>query len=353
MSVATIEILDRGTIDDRDSAFPQATQLPNGDILCSYSNAGRDHVTGGTDWARSTDGGRTWTVEGTLLPPVSDPPSQNFLKLSCSPDGRTIYAYGERKMGAPGQEFGHRPGEALLCRSTDGGHTWSGPQVIPMPSDRLEISHGILPLRSGRLLAPTATIEPGHLGERVVVAVSDDGGATWPRHATALQDPDGQLGYFEQKLAELPDGRIIASAWTVTLADVADRPNSYALSSDGGLTWSAPRFIGTPGQTLSVVPLGGDRAMLLYNRRYGEQGIVMALARMTEENWPIEFEALLYDARARRDTRVRAGGVEEMQDFAFGFPTAARLADGTFLATHWSVDDGRCGVRWVRLRVVA
>jgi hypothetical protein len=220
-----------------------------------------------------------------------------------------------------------------------------------MPSSALEISHGILPLRSGRLLAPAATLPPGRLGEQVVVSISDDGGMSWPRHAVAMQDPRGRLGYFEQKFAELAPDRIVASAWTVTLDDLVDQPNSYTLSTDGGLTWSEPRSIGTRGQTLTVVPLGGDRVMLLYNRRYGDQGIVMALAEMTAQDWPIVFEGLLYDARARREGRLRADGVEEMSDFAFGFPTAVRLQDGTFLATNWSKEGGRCGIRWTRLRV--
>ena len=66
----SIEILDSGRIDERESAFPQAVQLPNGDILCSFNVGGGAHVTGGTDWARSTDGGRTWNVEG------DDPPAR-------------------------------------------------------------------------------------------------------------------------------------------------------------------------------------------------------------------------------------------------------------------------------------
>ena len=241
-----IEILGSGRIDDRESAFPQAVQLPNGDILCSYSNAGAASATGGTDWSRSTDGGRTWRVEGTLLPPTTDPVSTNFLKLTLSPDGRTIYAYGARSLDEPGLRFGdERQTQAVFVTSTDEGHTWSAARVIPMPSPALEISHGVLPLRSGRLLAPGATIPPGRLGEQVVLAISDDGGQTWPRHAVAMEDPGGELGYLEQKIAELSPDRVIASAWTVTLADVADRPNSYALSSDGGVTWSPPRFIGT------------------------------------------------------------------------------------------------------------
>lgn len=77
-----LEILGTGRIDERESAFPQSVQLPNGDILCSFGVGGGQFVHGGTDWARSTDGGSTWRIEGTLLPHSIDPPSANFLKLS-------------------------------------------------------------------------------------------------------------------------------------------------------------------------------------------------------------------------------------------------------------------------------
>jgi BNR repeat protein len=350
--VPSIEILGTWTIDERDSAFPQAVQMPNGDVLCSYSNSGGQSATGGTDWARSMDGGRTWRVEGTLLPATREPATTNFLKLSLSPDGRTIYAYGSLN-SAPtsGAEFGQEPVRAIFCTSTDGGHKWSKPATIPMPSAFLEISHGILPLASGRLLAPAATVASGRLGEQVVVVVSEDGGATWPRRAIAMQDPAGKLGYFEQKLAEIGPNRVVCSGWTVTLDDVADRPNSYTVSEDGGLTWSAPRSIGTHGQTISVVPLGGNHVLLLYNRRYGDQGIVAAIAEMTDHEWPIAFERPIYDPGSRREGRLREGGVAEMTDFAFGFPTAVRLANGTFLVIYWSVERGICGVRCASLKV--
>ena len=58
----------------------------------------------------------------------------------------------------------------------------------------------------------------------------------------------------------------------------------------------------------------------------------------------------MHDAEARRDRRT-GSGVDEMKAFRFGFPTAARLHDGTLLATHWCVEDGRCGIRWTKLRV--
>ena len=71
-----------------------AVQLASGDILCSYGVGGGALVTGGTDWSRSADNGETWQVEGTILPKDEPRNRANFLKLTQSPDGRTIYAYG-------------------------------------------------------------------------------------------------------------------------------------------------------------------------------------------------------------------------------------------------------------------
>lgn len=346
----TITLIDGGTIDDHDSAFPQAAELSDGSLICTYSDAGGQFATGGTGVSRSSDG-RTWHDAGTLLAAGVDPPTSNYLKVSRDLEHDVLYAYGARSTSHADDRFGERTSDAIVCTSRDSGTTWSAPTVVPMPTALLEISHGILPLRSGRLLAPAATIEPGRLGERVVVALSDDGGTTWPTTAVAMVDPDGRHGYLEQKLTELADGRVLATAWTVTLDEVADVPNSFSISDDGGLTWTVPRPMGIRGQTLSARHLGGDRFLLLYNRRYGDQGVVAAAARLDGDEWTVEVEALVHDARQRRDARVRDGGVDEMLDFQFGFPTSVARHDGTILVTYWSVEDGRCGVRWALLQV--
>ncbi|MAG36311.1 MAG: hypothetical protein CL878_08715, partial [Dehalococcoidia bacterium] len=217
--MTAIEIVGTGWVDRRDSAFPQAVQLPDGDILCSFSVGGGAFVQGGTDWARSSDGGETWTIEGTILRPTSDPRTTNFLKLTLAADGQTIFAYGGRNYPDSGEGFGRVRDEPVICRSTDGGRTWSDPQVVPMPVDcPFEIPHGALPLASGRLLAPAAALPAqDRLGEQVLVAISDDGGHTWPEHAVVFEDPQHRFGYFEQKLAELSPGHLIATCWTVTL----------------------------------------------------------------------------------------------------------------------------------------
>lgn len=349
----SLKVSNTGRIDDRDSAFPQAVQLPNGDILCSFSVGGGQYVRGGSDWARSTDGGQTWKREGELLAASSDPPSANALKLSLSADGRTIYAYGTRYWANQEDRFGERLGESVFCKSTDNGRTWSDPQTIPMPDCPIEVSHAIRPLASGRLLAPGALLaQKDRLGEEVFVVVSDDGGLTWPHRRTVFRDPAGKLGFWEQKFAEISPGTIMAAAWTVTLGDYHDQPNSFCLSLDNGETWGPIRSTGIRGQTLSMLPLGGDRLLVLYNRRYGQQGVVMALVKFTEADWTVLEEGLLYDARGFRDgPESGATGVDELASFQFGFPTAIKLKDGTILTTHWCVEQGICGIRWTKLIV--
>lgn len=349
----SVEILGTGRLDDRDSAFPQAVQLPNGDILCSFNVGGGHFVKGGTEWARSTDGGETWRVEGTILPSTSDPATTNALKLSIGPDGGTVYAYGSRSYPKDEQGFGEGKNEAVLCRSTNEGRSWSRPEVVPFPVEgELEISHGVLPLSSGRLLAPAATMPEGRLGERVLAAVSDDGGRTWPRHAVVFKDPEERRGYFEQKLAEISPGRLVSTCWTVSFGDVKDQPDSFALSNDDGLTWGPPRPTEFMGQTMTPVPLGDDRLLVLYNKRYGEQGIMMALVTFTKEAWTTHFHDVMWDPhRTREKPSGEYTGVEELQKLEFGFPTAILLSDSTFLATHWSREEGVFGVSWTKLRV--
>lgn len=354
--MAAIEIIDRGWIDRRDSSFPQAIQLPNGDILCSFNVGDSGFATGGSDWARSTDGGATWTVEGTILPMGTDPFSSSLLKLSGSPDGNVIYAYGSRSYRRPDERFedgAHT--EPVLCRSMDGGRTWSDPEVIPVPVDcPLEISHGLLPLSSGRLLCPAATLpSKDRLGEQVIVTISDNGGHSWPQHAVVFQDPQGRFGYFEQKFAEIAPGRLMAVCWTVTLKDLEDQPNSFTISDDGGSTWGLALSTGIYGQTMTPIPLGGDRLLVLYNRRYGEQAIVAALVTFSDQDWTVHLEDILYDAGGDHK-RPEAGldtSLDELHEFAFGFPTAIRLKDNTFLATHWCKEEGRFGIRWTKLRL--
>jgi len=345
-----MRVSERGTIDSADSAFAQTAILADGTLLAAFSDAGGQFATGGTSLSRSADG-RVWSSRQTLLAAIAQPRTTNFLKASTSLRTNTVFAYGARQQQPEDVIFDDRRYDAVLCRSTDHGSTWSPPETVPFPTHALEISHGVLALQSGRLLAPAATIEEGRLGERVLVAISDDDGLTWHRHSTALFDPEGKLGFLEQKLTQLNDGRILATSWTVDLADASDRSNHFAISEDDGETWTSPRSMGIFGQTLSAVQLPDGRFLLAFNRRYGEQGIVLALANLEGDAWQVEQEVLGYDPNVQRAARTGTSLAEEMLDFQFGYPILLLRDDQSALLTYWSVEGGSCGVRWASVQL--
>ena len=349
-----IEILASGHINRADSAFPTLVRLDNGDIICGFSVGGGPSASGGTDWARSTDGGQTWTWEGTILPRTENPVTTNSLRLSRTREG-TVIAYGQRNYPSEEKgEWGTGKNEPIFCLSSDNGRTWSSPHVIH--SDRkgpFEISNPVVVLADGRWLAPAAVLgDPKRLGEYVIAFESSDKGRTWPSTRTVLKDPEGLKGFFEQKLIELEPDMLLAVAWTVSLGDYKDFENHFAISKDGGRTWSPPRSTGIRGQTMTPLWLGDDRLLVVYNRRYGRQGVVICLVRFTETRWEVEWEHMLWDAKKSRQRGEDVeSGIDEMSHFEFGLPSVLRLDEKSFLAVHWCKEEGIFGIRWTKLRL--
>ncbi len=104
---------------------------------------------------------------------------------------------------------------------------------------------------------------------------------------------------------------------------------------------------------MTPISLGDDRLLVLYNKRHGEQEIRMCLVTWTDQIWTVHHESTMYNAKSfyKRDSTVESG-IDELDDFAFGYPTAIKLNDGTFLATHWCHEHGNCVIRWTRLKVI-
>lgn len=343
-----IEILDSGHIDRSDSAFPTVVQMDDGGLVCAYSVGGGAHVSGGTHCSRSSDGGQTWTYEGPILKPMPEPLTTNSLKVSRTADG-TILAYGQRDQK---EQPNKRISDPVLCLSTDGGRIWSGPQIIPfqMPGP-YEISNAIVVTEDGRWLAPAASFHDGRYGERVVLHESSDQGATWPKMYTVFEHPDAGIGYLEQKVIECQAGSMFAMAWVQDYEADTDLKNGYSFSHDGGRTWDAARSTDIQGQTMTPVWLGDDRFLVLYNKRFGEQSVQMCLVRASGDHFDVEFEGTMFGGRARLELTDDISSQEQIALIRFGFPTAVRLDEETFLATHWCEEHGVCGIRWTRLRV--
>ncbi len=348
-----IEITGSGHVDRGDSAFPTLVQLDDDDIVCGFNRGGGAHANGGTHCARSSDGGRTWEYQSVILERTEDPVKSNHLRLSRTADG-TVLAYGQRDQTIPTADGGNCPhkSEPVLCRSIDGGQSWSAPVIVPfhIPGP-YEISNPIVVTSEGHWLAPTATFHEGRYGELVVIHESLDEGATWPNMHTVFKDPGNGIGYLEQKLIETEPGNLMAVAWIQDFANDTDLKNQYSFSSDGGHTWDGPFPTGIQGQTMTPVWLGDDRYLIVYNKRFGDQSVQMCLVRASGSSWTIDFEGTLFDGQTKLELSDEISSQEQIGLIKFGYPMGMRLDDSTMLTVHWCEEDGVCGIRWTRLHV--
>jgi hypothetical protein len=227
----------------------------------------------------SGNGGRSWTAPVALARP-----SAQFIldKGSLTADPKragTAYAVWARFLrpasGAPSES------DAMLSRTTNGGVTWSKPQVIlEHGSDAGSISSVIVPDPSRNRLFHLAFWEVGPEPtlahpSRLIVQRSTDGGSTWTEpHTIAMvrtvagraKDPTSgrqiRTGFVVPSFALDRRSGALYAVWQDSrfAADQVDQI-AVAGSRDGGNTWTAPRRISQPaGQAfvpnIAVTPAG-------------------------------------------------------------------------------------------------
>ena len=103
---------------------------------------------------------------------------------------------------------------------------------------------------------------------------------------------------------------------------------------------------------MTPIWLGADRLLVLYNRRYGKQGVIGCLVRFTDDAWLVESEEILWDANSSRETVSGVSGLDELDSFSFGLPSAIPLDEQTLLCVHWCKEQGTHVIRWTKIRVL-
>lgn len=347
----------------RQASFPSLARLPNGEMLCAFGvGAGFESADNHTELARSRDGGRTWALEGAVFHEETDRPTSSNLRISRLPGGELV-AMGiradrhRRDEGLSNPETqGFVETEILFTRSADDGHAWEPPRVVapPLIGPAFEVCSPIVGLRDGRWLWPTSTWKGWNgenpTGMKAIALVSHDRGRTWPEYINVMDGASENVLYWEQKLIDLGDGRLLAMCWTHDVGAGADRNAHYALSSDGGRSFSPPRSTGLHGQTSTPIALGGGRLAIVY-RRTDRPGLWAAYARL-------EGDRLIHEGERGLWGHVRPGeanavtGDNLSQSFAvlkFGLPAGLVLDDGSLFVAFWCVEECLYVIRWLRI----
>jgi len=344
--------------------FPSVAVLPDGEMLATLALGEAFEATNlHTNVARSRDGGETWTLEGPIYRDRPDRLTSDCARIAATPDGEVVALMARHDRtdhpdeGLTNSEtLGFVPTELLLLRSRDGGHTWSQPEPITpsLVGPSFELCSPIVPMRDGRWLLPTSTWRgwdgdcPN--GMKAVAFVSHDRGHTWPEQVDVMRDPGQRVIYWESKIIELPGEELLAAAWAYDEAAGQDLPNQYAVSADGGETWSAPASTALLGQTLTPLLLDDGRILSVY-RRMDEAGLWANVSRLRDGAWVNEGCEPLWGHQAVGLTRAGANMADNFRGLRFGAPCLSRLADGGIFLAFWCYEDFVSNIRWFRFRV--
>ncbi len=235
--------------------FPSIAALPDGQMLAAaVLGEAFEAVNLRTNLFRSRRPGRDLAeAEGMLHAGASGRVTSECARLTALPDGGlAAYMVRHDRTDHPDAgltnpaTLGFVPTGLWLLRSADAGKNLDCP-ANHQPGRWLarlsKCSPPITVLRDGRWLIPTHTWPDwdGHCpnGLQMIALVSRDQGRTWPEYWKVMSDPAGRVYFWESKIAELPEGRLLATAWVYDDQAKSDRPNHYALSEDGQ-NWSAP-----------------------------------------------------------------------------------------------------------------
>lgn len=214
-----------------------------------YEGSGADHGPARISGKVSSDGGRTWGEQYTLVENDGgcNVMEVNFLRLR---DNRIALFYCQKNS------------EAADCRvmmrtSSDEGKTWSAPKQISPDNRYTGLTNGrCIRLKSGRIL-----LETWDNGDSYCY-ISDDDGETW-RESQRIKPGDGS---WEPACIELKDGRVLM----LTRTGLGGQYQS--ISSDGGETWSVPvasALTGTAAPvSISRIPTTGD-LLAIWNHNPG------------------------------------------------------------------------------------
>ncbi len=222
-------------------------------VLLAFCEArktsGRDD--GDIDMAlrRSTNGGKTWTPMQVVHEEGGDAP---ITIGNPSP-------VEDRKTGAIHLLFTRNNQRLFAMSSRDAGKSWGTPVEITAALSGIgfawtRVASGpghAIQLRSGRLLVSLWLNDRIKGNYRAGAVYSDDGGRTWKAGGIVPGD------FNECMFFERSDGAV-----AVTLRSAGPR-RAYALSRDGGETWSEalPQAVSGPVCQASWLALGGRRVL--------------------------------------------------------------------------------------------
>jgi hypothetical protein len=319
---------------------------------------------------RSLDGGVTWQLQGFLYDQRGDdrPYSYHDGFLSRLTDGALVVFAFRADRSQPGQPMFSTSGglianEPILFTSTDGGHSWRGPQPIPLPAGLVATpASTIIELADGRWLA-TFDQWHGFHDDRVYKPVmlamtSAERGQTWSPLQVMADGASIGKGFWHGKTIRLHDDRLFTLYWAADMTQPdkgpVNLPIHYAITDPKAIQWSMPQPTNLPGQTNWPAQLPDGRLAAIYTLREAEQpGFMVVLSPDLGESWDLENQVRVWDATGWTHLGISSPDKypRSHDTIALGAPTLMATLEGDLYASWWCTYASLTHIRWARLQV--
>lgn len=368
----SIDIVDTGLIYrnpkpalvSRHAYFPSLVALPSGDIVAAMDiGSAFEAVDVRSYVCRSSDEGKTWSEPTQIFEPdESKHPVSTTCRINSLPDGSLIgwvclFDRTRTDMGmADPKTDGFVRTDFAVTRSSDGGKNWSQASPVNLPSDWHHFEACSPPVTTrDRILVPSSPLK-STAGDSPAIPsgvafTSLDGGETWPEMATIFSGGQADPSAWELKLTTLSDGRVLATCWSYDPGTKRTIDNRWAVSADGGATFTGPKDTGIHGETCTPFALDDNRVLCVY-RRSDKPGMWAQLAQVGEDSWTPLADQAIWGGAAYAGERLDSGGAfENMSDLQMGLPTLIHLPGGDVLAAFWCVEHCVSNIRWYRIKI--
>lgn len=347
---------------------PNLVWLSEREIVCTYRIGQAFYSTDGVLMQlRSTDGGGTWVAEGKIDSLSDSKHLYNYAAPKVARLKNGVLLLVAKRWKAKDQRphvinpttGGMIPSEQVLLRSSDGGQSWSSPEVLDLPGDGLaDVPSQIIELQDGRWFLGCelwkAWDDRAPLHIRGFGVFSEDGGRSWGDRVDFPSAVDSEKMYSHSRYTPMLDGRICALQWTQSIGASRDFDLHFTISDKTGEIWEHPRATGIPGQTSWVADLGDRLLAAVYCTREGmKPGISVALSEDMGKTWNLSNEVMVWDAVGQEYLGVahKPDYPASHSNIAFGKPNIIRLDEKTLLTAWWCTQAAVTHIRCAKLAV--
>ena len=304
---------------DNVCAWPNLTVLRDGAIIATIFNQPSHGTTAGdVDCWGSEDGGQTWEKRGTPAERENEHSNRMNVAAGLANNGDLVVIAsgwtGLKASGELGQPFRERILPPWVCRSADGGRTWSvDAEAFPDPwpeAARQEVTPEGICVPFGDILAGgdgalRVAMYTGARGAGYVFRSTDDG-KTW---AGAVAIAGGAV-LNEPALFHLGEGKWLA-------ATRHDGLDLYA-SEDDAKSWTHRKKVtGTQQHPGHIMRLADQRLLLTYGNRTSPGGVDVRLSDDEGHTWGDPLRVA--DCEGDR-----------------GYPSSVQLPDGQVLTAFYA-----------------